>query len=785
MMGRSKMAAVTRRKVLAGACAWAAIPAAPARSLESLPAQPYLAAIDRLKDSLMRLGSPLRREDSARIASLARAGDAPAIEAIEGILNRYTLLRLSVDRGRFVQTAAGEADRVLVEQGWRLFLIRISNPGGLTDPFDVITSQPAMLPGHMDRWLAPGGFSMAQHPPVVDTVNYTGWLKQNWCMTRLADAPALSGQPVEYRILEFFSRDRGRRSVTPSFAIGPATRRGQIWEFDCLASRDVALRIRDADGRGCMAALIVRDDAGRFYPPQMMRIAPDLPFQKQVYRADGESLRIPEGAYAIEARRGPEYVPVVGKLQVTGGGGTADIALKRWIDPSKWGWYSGDTHIHAAGCAHYDVPTEGVSPETMIRHVRGEGLSVGEVLTWGPGYDYQKQFFSGHAISPHASLEHPDLQKANSVSWQPKDTPEDSESLLRYDMEISRFPSSHAGHLVLLRLSNQDFPGTTRIEDWPSWNLPILKWARAQGAVTGYAHCGGGMDVDTQELPNYRIPLFDGLGTNEAIIDVTHGAVDFLSGCDLTPAGELNAWYHMLNCGFRLAMVGETDFPCISDERPGTGRSYVKLDRRPVGDAGYGAWIEGLKQGRLYFGDGRSHVLDCSVNGRSMGGQDVLLEAPGLIEIKALIAARLEPAPTEETRAIQVNNQSWHIEHARIGDSRQVPVEVVVNGQSVARMSLTADGAPRPVRFQVRLERSSWVSLRILPSVHTHPVFVTIGGKPLRASRRSAQWCRSCIDKLWEVKSPFMRPGETGDAATAFDHARSVYDRIITECEAD
>jgi hypothetical protein len=293
------------------------------------------------------------------------------------------------------------------------------------------------------------------------------------------------------------------------------------------------------------------------------------------------------------------------------------------------------------------------------------------------------------------------------------------------------------------------------------------------------------MDVDTQDLPNYRIPLFDGLGTNEAIVDVTHGAVDFLSGCDLTPAGELNAWYHLLNCGFRLAMVGETDFPCITDERPGTGRSYVKLETRPVGNAGYEAWIHGLKQGHLYFGDGRSHVLNYSVNGQGSGGQDVLLPSPGSVEITALVAARLEPAPTAETRAIQANNQSWHIEHARVGDSREVPVEIIVNGEPAAHLPLIADGSPRPLRFQVKLEKSSWVALRILPSVHTHPVFVTVGGKPIRASRRSAHWCRACVDKLWEVKSPFMRPRETADAAKAFDHARATYDRIIKECETE
>ena len=44
--------------------------------------------------------------------------------------------------------------------------------------------------------------------------------------------------------------------------------------------------------------------------------------------------------------------------------------------------------------------------------------------------------------------------------------------------------------------------------------------------------------------------------------------------------------------------------------------------------------------------------------------------------------------------------------------------------------------ALRDVSFDVPIERSSWVALRILGTAHTNPVFVVVGGKPIRASRR-------------------------------------------------
>jgi len=45
----------------------------------------------------------------------------------------------------------------------------------------------------------------------------------------------------------------------------------------------------------------------------------------------------------------------------------------------------------------------------------------------------------------------------------------------------------------------------------------------------------------------------------------------------------------------------------------------------------------------------------------------------------------------------------------------------------------------RDIAFDVPLAKSSWIALRILPSSHTNPVFAIVDGKPIRASRRSAE----------------------------------------------
>lgn len=786
---------VTRRDflVLAGAFAGAQLCPALASGTKVVP-QPYFASVNRALDALTKLGAPVMVADSQQIAALTRQNDAAAIDAAEKILDRYSLVNLSIESDGSARWMAGGASRTLVEQGWRLFLVRIGNSAGNSEKMLISADASEKFgPGHMEPTVN------AARAHLWDSLSQAPRIEKMWLMSQMYDTTpiivdeqeiptvALSGIPVEYRVLQLFSRDSGRRKSQISASAFPKSGGSrdlghQEFDFECLPSRTVTFGVLDVDGRGCVAALTIKDKLDRIYPPQTMRLAPDMFFQPQIYRADGETVRLPDGEYTVEARRGPEYLQSPRSVTIDATHSRIDVNLVRWIDPAKWGWYSGDTHIHAGGCAHYVHPTEGVSPETMIRHVRGEGLSIGDVLTWGPSWYYQKQFFTGQAVSPASRLEHPELQAANNSSLEPRPTREDRESLLRYDVEVSGFPSSHAGHLVLLRLKEQDYPGTKIIEDWPSWNLPVLKWARAQNAVAGYAHCGSGMVVDSKDLPNYEIPPMDGIGTQEAIVDVTHGVVDFLSGCDTWPVAELNAWYHMLNCGFRMALIGETDWPCITGERVGVGRSYVRLEDRPVDNSGYENWVRNLQKGKLYCGDGRSHFLEFKVNDRRSGEEDLLFSSVANVSVEALVVARLEPQGPEDIEAIK-NSWGWHLERARRETTREVPVELLVNGVAVETTTLVADGEPRPIQFKTSISRSSWIALRILPSSHTHPIFTLVGGKPIRASKRSAQWCRTCVDKIWEVKSPFMRESERPAAAEAFEHARQVYDDITNQSE--
>jgi hypothetical protein len=599
-------------------------------------------------------------------------------------------------------------------------------------------------------------------------------VRDRWLDVQMFDAAPmnekLSGLEYEYRIIELFSRDRGKREAKLVFDIG-----GNIKEvglrnelnllFDCQPSSVVKLEVLDEGGQPTTGQFTFRDSLGRVYPARSKRLAPDFFFQDQIYRASGETVRLPPGKYEVSCTRGPEYRTLRREMRVPQGDEhTERFQLERWIHPARFGWYSSDHHIHAAGCAHYASPTQGVEPADMFRHILGEDLNIGCVLTWGPCWYHQKQFFQGKV--------------------DPLSVPS---NIMRYDVEVSGFPSSHCGHLVLLRLGEDDYPGTQRIEDWPSWDLPILQWAKKQGGVVGFAHSGWGLSVPATKLPTYDLPPYDGIGANEYIVDVTQDACDFISTVDTPAVWELNIWYHTLNCGFTTRISGETDFPCIYEDRVGQGRAYVKLT--VGGPLDFDAWADAIRAGRSYCSDGLAHLMEFTANGLGVGNPgdgnrpSVLAIKKGeAVKVTVKAAALLDEKPDDEIRKQPLSEKPyWHVERARIGDTRTVSVELIVNGQSLQQKTIEADGQSNDVSFEFTPDKSSWVAVRVFPAAHTNPIFVEVDEKPIRASRRSAQWCLDSVDRCWKSKERLIREGERDAAKAAYEAARQVYEKLAIE----
>jgi hypothetical protein len=574
-----------------------------------------------------------------------------------------------------------------------------------------------------------------------------------------------------------------------------------------------------------MAKLLIRDRMGLIYPPQPKRLAPDLFFQPHIYRADGETVLLPEGRFRVQYSRGPEYRMLEKELVVEPSMSPVKIQLERWVNPIEFGYFSGDHHIHAAGCAHYTSPTEGVEPADMFRQVKGEALNVGCVLTWGPCYDYQRQFFEAgvHDISEPLTL-------------------------LKYDLEISGFGSQALGHVCLLNLKDQTYPGSegTSTKGWPTWTTPVMRWAKQQGGYAGYAHSASGIKIDpraatrrllqkgdadanekldrreaqelllpdsfadldedkdgqltereliaghdraAESLPNLAIPEMNGVGAMEISVSTAEGVCDFISAMDTARIQEWNTWYHLLNCGFPLKVSGETDFPCMSSRRVGQGRVYVQLGK--VEQLDYALWCEGLARGRSYVSDGYAHALDFQVVGQRPGTNDVQLASAGKVAVKAKVSFAAEQPlevahgsilPSAGRREI---GDTVLLHGPRTGEVTRGGkrlVEMVVNGRPIATRSVPADGAIHELQWEVPIERSSWVALRHFPQLHTNPVNVIVEGKPIRVSRSSARWCMETIDLLWRNRERSIAPSEREEAKRTFEWAKERYRQIALEC---
>jgi len=761
--------------------------AAPLPIVEEVEAQPLAAQVRRLVTAADRLGTPFSAADQAALdQAYALTDSAKQSEAIQTIVDRYCLISVSINPEMRVEAIRGPAPAELIQQGWRQFIVKVHNEAGATGTLRSMSRQ-ARSP-YAGGWRDTGNASDKEFPSKAELLP----ISERWIDLQMFNgqpmAPTLSGLNLEYRILEVYSRDAGSREATLVFDIGQGTQdlgfRAEVpILFHANPARTVTCRVLDEHGQPTLAAFLIRDAQGRVYPSQAKRLAPDLAFQPQVYRGDGETVILPDGTYTVEMSRGPESIPETQTLTVNASTHEIRFQSQRWIDPSRSGWWSGDHHIHAAGCSHYSEPTEGVLPKDMIRYLIGEDVKIGSTLTWGPCFDFQKRFFCG---------------VDDNVSQYPY--------LLRYDIEVSGFGSHRSGHIALLRLKQQIYPGGDSKDHWPTLGLNTLRWAKAQGAIAGYAHSGFGLQVSGTTLPTYEVPPYDGVGANEYIVDVTHQvpgpdgkptpAVDFISMVNTPPVWELNMWYHTLNAGFRTKISGETDFPCVFDERIGLGRSYVKLD----GKLNYDDWCEGIRLGKSYVSDGRSHLMGFAINGVNVGdnGSEIQLPAAGTVRLTVDVAAKLDATPNPELQGIEgamemkagkakipLRLPYWSIERARIGASNRVPVEVVVNGNVVATQTIAADGAVQKLNFDLPVTASSWVAVRILPSSHTNAMFVLVGGKPVRASKRSVEWCLKGVDQCWSQKEKFIQASEKEDAIAAYAHARDTYRQLLTECETD
>jgi EF hand len=804
------------------------VPAAEDLLVVPVEGQPLAANIARVIEALDYLGAPLPANLRAELAKVGAARDATKLQQL---LDPHVLAGVHINPEARVRVARGPAPANLQQAGYTAVVIKVVNESGGTQRLRISSPQSGPVYAGMSK--LSGDRMQQQH--LRENEN-TARRTDRFLEVEMFSAPPmvadLSGLGVEYALALIYAGEAGRREATLAFDAGQGTQdlgfRAEVAVlFNVKPAIAVKLNVRDHDGAPTTGRFQFVDKQGHVFPPQAKRLAPDLFFQKHIYRVDGETVLLPPGVLTMDYGRGPEYRWLKREITVRDSKDEKiAVKLERWIDPAAAGFYSGDHHIHASGCAHYTSPSEGVDPADMFRQVKGEALNVGSVLTWGPGFDHQQQFFN------------PTTDKLS-----------EAQTLMKYDIEVSGFGSQALGHVCLLNLKEQIYPGATLSKNWPTWTLPVLRWTKAQGGVTGYAHSGSGLQIDPvgaakrllekldtnkdgrldakeaaagllpepfakidadgngfvseaelkashdradDQLPNLAIPELNSVGAQEIFVTAAHGVCDFISAMDTDRIREWNVWYHLMNCGLPVKASGETDFPCMSGTRVGQGRSYVQLGKTAKVD--YAQWCEGVARGRSYVSDGYAHALDFRVNGRT-SGDELALESPQRVKVTARVAfspeTPLEPIyggviPVGGPRHVGdtvIKRETQSLDPVFQRGVRKV--ELVVNGQVVGTKEVTADGREHTIEFSVPVERSSWVALRQFPSLHTNPVNVLVSGRPIRASRTSAQWAIGCIDQLWRIRGSRIAGAERGEAEKAYEAARAIYRKIAEESPAE
>ncbi|MBE7494590.1 MAG: CehA/McbA family metallohydrolase [Verrucomicrobiaceae bacterium] len=782
--------------------------------------QPLAVNAQRLMQALDFLGTPLASDARAKLQEAIAKRDAAAVQAA---LDPNVLCVVDINPESRVKAARGPAAAGMQQAGYMPVLIKVLNHATSVAKLRIGSTQA----GPSYAGVAKGTMERERQTHLRENENTKN--EHRFLEISVFDSPPmtsnLSGLEVEYVIALIYSSEAGKREVVLAFDIGQGTQdlgfRAEVPVLlDVKPAVAVKLDVKDYDDRPTTARLTFTDAQGHVFPPQARRLAPDFFFQKQIYRANGSIVLLPPGEFTMEASRGPEYHTVKTKVTVpTAKETTLPVKLKRWIDAADFGYYSGDHHIHAAGCAHYTTPSEGMKPEHMFQQVKGEGLNVGCVLAWGYCFDYQRQFFG-----PKVDLISEPLTQ------------------MKYDMEVSGFGSAALGHICLLNLRELVYPGADGIKGWPTWNTPAMRWTKQQGGFTGYPHSGSGMQVNSAVAAKRMLELLDAnkdsrltadetkdallpepfdkidadrdgglneaelLNSHERVIDLlpnvaipdaggheifvttAHGVCDFTSAMDTARLLEWNAWYHLMNCGFPLKSAGETDFPCMSGTRVGQGRTYVQLGK--VERVDFARWCEAMALGRdTYVSDGYAHALNFEVEGQRSGGE-VKLAQPGRVKVSVKVAFSSE-TPLEiayggavPVAGARLTGDTVHYHDTTgaqpyAGGKRKI--ELVVNGRSVATREVIADDQAHDITFTADIARSSWVAVRQFPQVHTNPISVTVAGQPIRASRQSALWCLACIEQLWRMREKNIAPAEREEAKRTFDAAKEIYRKIAAQ----
>jgi putative membrane-bound dehydrogenase-like protein len=387
------------------------------------------------------------------------------------------------------------------------------------------------------------------------------------------------------------------------------------------------------------------------------------------FYCDGKAtVKVPPGMVRVEVWKGFEYRPATQTVAVVAGGTQqVEVRLQHSVPMPELGYWSGDPHVH--------LPRKDDTDEGRIFDlIEAEDIRFGSMLAYNEP--------AGRYVGRMEKQDSPQFRKLGAASI-----------AVRGGYSIfsaQEYRSSTLGHLNLYGLDALVLPGkTVNTNEGPAYGL-VGREARARGGAAIHAHGGYAQEI---------------------YADVVQGDVD---GVELLQFGVyrgigLNDWYHMLNCGFKVAATGSSDYPAC--RKLGDCITYVHSDTRPD----FTGWVKGLSQGRSFITTGPLLLLE--VDGQKPG-DTITKRGDGSHQVKARLRVWSEVAPV-------------------------TTIQIVANGRMIKEVTLPAaqsTGCWLEVEENIELKESAWIAARAFSlsqrgrpdaEAHTNPVRVIVNDRPI------------------------------------------------------
>jgi hypothetical protein len=473
--------------------------------------------------------------------------------------------------------------------------------------------------------------------------------------------------------------------LAPTIAAAASTGSLQISIVDAAsgALTPARVEVRDAEGNYHVAADAMRfggdcdmSDAGAGLTDlrsalNAFAVSLHNPYSNstQFYSEGTASLSLPAGTATVTVSKGPEYRWALLQVDIVAGVTVQkNIEVERWVNMPAAGWYSGDDHVHI------QRPDPALNP-LISKMMQAEDLHVANLLQMGKVRNFE--------IAPQ-------------YTFGPGSYYQQGNYILATGQETPR--THFLGHTITLGAPKPLFDA----ENYLIYRL-IWEQAAALGGINGYAHA------------YFSPPNSFGAWEGMALV-LPHNLLHFLEVLQFNRSGY-EAWYDILNLGYRVTPTAGTDYPCAEQTIVGHERFYTRVE----GELTYAKWLDAVRAGRTFVTTGP--VARFKVNGRDIG--DELIVEPGE---KVTIAGEVSFDPERDALFL---------------------IEVVKNGDIIARYSRLDGQSTIDFEFEHSVAAPAWFALRgygsqfndnpgvspvhfgsFLPTtnVHTAPVYVSLKG---------------------------------------------------------